>query len=419
MRPPSPPLSAVDAAWLRMDRAVNPMVITVLFGFAGRLGRAALDPLVARLCAVDRFRQRVAPPRLGVGLGRWEEDGAFDPARHVHRVGLPAPGDEAALAELVSDIASTPLPADRPLWALHVIERDEGDVLVARLHHAMGDGVALVRLLLAVLGMGAPAPEVGRPPDPPTVSPVEFARRRAGEAAALGELLLLPRDPRSPLKGPQSGRKRLAWSAARPLDRARAAAKARGVTLNDLMLAATAGALRTWFAHHGGPESGEVRALVPVFLRDEGAGANVGNHFGLVFLPLPTGEAAAPARLARVHHDMRTLKASPLARVAFGILGAMGVASEDLEQLAVDIFARKGSLLVTNVPGPPMPIELAGLPVHTMLVWAPVAGEIGLSLSLLSYAGAVRLGVSADPLRMPDPEAFVAAWEAAMAELDA
>lgn len=411
-------VSAVDAAWLRMDRDVNPMVITALLGFDRRLDPAAIDRVIAAFADRPRFRERVVEPRLGVGPVRWEEDPHFDVRGHVHRLALPAPADEAALADLLSDLASTPLDRGRPLWQVYVIDGPgEGQSVVFRGHHALGDGVALVRLLLTLTG-GAPPPKVGvRPPRRPRDAR-SVARAARAQARALGELVLLPPDAPSPLKGSQSTRKRLAWSRALPLAPVKAWANAHAAKVNDVLAASVAGALGGWMRSRGGlPAGGEVRALVPVFLQGRAAEDALGNHFGLVFLPLPVAEADFRARLDRVKAEMDRLKASPQPTVAFGILGAMGVASDQLESLAVDLFARKGSLLLTNVAGPPTRLELAGEPLRRMLVFAPVAGEVTMSVSLLSYAGELRLGVAADPARMPDPERVVAAFEAELAGL--
>lgn len=411
-------LSPVDAAWLRMDRDVNPLVITALLGFAAPLDPAELRALVGQLAARPRFRERAVPPRLGVGPVHWEEDPHFDPLAHLHHLALPAPADEAALAELLGDLASTRLDPARPLWQLYVVDGPgAGQSLVLRVHHALGDGVALVGLLRSLVG-GAPARAVGVSRDRP-IGARALARATRAQAQALGELLLLPRDAASPLKGAQSTRKRLAWSRALQLGSLAGWASTRGAKVNDVLAAAVAASLADWMRHHGGlPPEGRVRALVPVFLRGAAAEDALGNHFGLVFLPLPLVDDTLAGRLDRVRAEMDRLKASPQPTVAFGILGGMGMASEELESLVVDVFARKASLLLTNVAGPPEPVRVAGRPLEQLSIWAPVAGEITLSVSLVSYAGEVRLGVAGDAARVPDPERIVAGFEAALHELE-
>jgi diacylglycerol O-acyltransferase len=408
-------MSVVDAAWLRMDQPTNPMTITAVLRLAERLGRAELEALLReRLLAHDRFRQRAASSRVPFGPPSWELDETFALEAHVHHVGLPAPGDDEQLAALVGDLMSAPLERARPLWSVHVVDGPgAGSTLVARIHHAMGDGVALVRLLLGLTdeGAGLPPIEVGLSPSRPA-HVLDAVRDAAAQAATLGRLLLLPSDPRTALKEPLGVVKRAAWSRAYGLGDLKAASRARGVTVNDLVTAAVAGAVRAHLLARGGwPEGREVRALVPVFLRSESAGQSLGNHFGLVFLALPIEASSPDERLRLVHERMRALKSSPDAMVALGVLGAMGVASRELEELGVDLFTRKASLLVTNVPGPPMPIHLAGKRLDDLLVWAPVSGHVGLGVSILSYAGRVRVGVACDAHVLQAPSELLGALE--------
>jgi diacylglycerol O-acyltransferase / wax synthase len=180
------PVSVVDAAWLRMDRETNPMVITAALFLEGKLSmEGALQLVTERLLKFDRFRQRVQDPGLPLVEARWEDDPLFDLRSHVHRVALPAPGDRAALAEVVSDLVSSPLDHHRPLWQLHVVEGVTledgriGTALVTSIHHAVADGIALVHVLLALTDEGADLPiaEVGLPDASVPKSLAELARR--------------------------------------------------------------------------------------------------------------------------------------------------------------------------------------------------------------------------------------------------
>lgn len=412
-------VSAVDGAWLRMDTPTNAMVITSVLVFDGPLDHARLERVIReRLLTHARFRQRVVRSPVPLAPAHWQLDPGFDLRSHFHHVALPKPGDEAALRDLLSDIASTPLDRERPLWQLHHVEGyGPGSVVVSRVHHAVGDGVALVALLLSMTDEGAGLdPEVvGLVPDKARGA-FALARQTTEQAVALGRLLLLPADPPSALKGPLGVQKRLAWSRAIPLDALRAAAHARAVKLNDLLMAALTASVRGWLASKGAlPET--LRALVPVYVRGRGSGGELGNHFGLVFVPLPVGVADGEERVRAAKAAMDEVKAAPDALVALGVLAAMGVASEEIERIGIDIFTRKASLLATNVPGPPAPLHLGGARVSTMLVWAPVSGHIGLGASMLSYAGELRFGVSSDAGLVPDPHTLVAGFEEAVAAL--
>lgn len=406
-------MTAVDEAWLRMDSPENPMVITAVLVLDGPVAHARVEQLVSeRLLSHARFEERVARPALPLAPMRWEFDDAFDLRTHLHRVGLPAPGDEAALSDLVGDLLSTPLDRGRPLWQIHHVEGfAEGSVLVARVHHAVGDGVALVSLLRSLTDEGAGGePEVVGVSPPRPSDAFGVVRALGEQTLTLGRLLLLPSDPPNAFKGRLGAQKRVAWSGALDLASLKRAAALRGCKLNDLLLAAVTGAARAYLAGRGDLPS-RLRAMVPVYVRGHAASGELGNHFGLVFVSLPIGEADAEARVRATKAEMDQIKAQPDALVALEVLAAMGVASEEIERVGIDVFTRKASMLVTSVPGPPERLHLAGAALLRMLVWAPQSGHIGVGVSLLSYAGELRMGIAVDARLVPDPETLVAAFE--------
>jgi hypothetical protein len=403
-----------------MDSETNPMVITAMLTLDGPLDRRGLDELVANIVRSERFRQRAVPARLGVGIGHWEEDPRFDPALHVHRIAVPPPADDEALAALVSDLMSAPLDRARPLWQLYVVEGLAGGrtALVARVHHCVGDGVALVRLLLSIAGLDGAREAAGPPSSHGPADASDRATRAVEQARALRKLLLLRADPATPLKGEPSRRKRAAWSRPIPLDALKRSAHALGATVNDVLLASTTAALRRYLLARGGVSHGlDVHAIVPVFLGGFATDMPLGNHFGLVFIALPLGCSRSLGRVRVIKGRMDAIKASPEASVAFAILAAAGVAGAAIERSIVDIFTRKGSLMVTNVPGPPVPLVVAGRALESVVVWAPTAGHLALGVSFLSYAGMIRMGVVSDPAVVADPQAIVEELERDVAAL--
>ncbi len=406
------PLSPVDAAWLRMDSPENAMVITTVLRFGAPLDEAAFTDALSKLLEHRRFRMRVVHHRRALTGAAWELDPDFDLASHVRRVRLPPPGDDATLLAFVSARMSTPLDRTRPLWQLDIVDGvGEGSALLVRIHHAVGDGVALVRLLLGVTSASpenAPV-EVGLPPAPRILGARALLARGRSQAETLARLLLLPGDASTSLRGALGVRKVAAFSKPFPVATVKALARAHGGHVNDLLAAAVAGALR---AHL--PEPRRVRALVPVFL--SGLGREEGNHFGLAYLSLPVDRADRAERIREARRAMDELKSQPDAAVAFAVLGAMGLASPRLERFGIGLFTRKATLLMTNVPGPTGRVQLAGEDVTSMVVWAPTSGSIGVGFSLLTYAGELRLGVAADAHRVSDPAALVACFED---ELDA
>lgn len=430
-------LGSVDATWFHMDRAENTADVVGLLTFRELPRFERLRTVVEqRLVACPRFRQRVVPGR-GLDAGAWEDDPAFDLSRHLVRGRIG--GGRAALAAHVGEVASTPLDPAHPLWRVEALEGHGQAALVVKLHHCIGDGFALVSLLLSLADDPPPvhvaahllpgyeklAPwlEPGRALLPALRHPTRVAAL-ALQAVALGAALVrmaaLPRDPPTRWQRPLSGERRVAWSSGAPLRAVRRAARELGGTVNDVLMAALAGAVRTELARAGEKLDGlAVRALVPVNLRpgppDARAG-DLGNRFGLVFLELPVGEARREGRLAAIRARMAALKRRPDALAAFGVLGALGLVPP-LTHAATTFFSRKASLVVTNVPGPRRRLHLAGKRLEHAMFWVPHPATLGVGVSILTYAGEVRIGVRADAAILPAPERLVASFERELAAL--
>lgn len=413
-------MSTVDAAWLRMDSDTQRMMITTLLRFEGELDLHAFEKLVHdRVLRNPRFRQRVVESPIP-GLGpSWEDDPHFSLASHLHRVALPEPADEATLLELVSDLASSPLDRRAPLWQMHIVENAPGGTsVITRLHHAIGDGVSLIHFLLSLtdecqdivpatvgLQLGTIPHAFG-----------ELAKVVLDHSVTLAKLLAIPTETPTRLVGALGREKRVAFSPPLPVARVkRVAARANG-KLNDALLAISAGALRRYLsAHCENVDDLELRALMPVFFRGHGDTEALGNHFGLVFAPLLVGIEDEMVRLAEVKRRMDDLKGASVALVALETLEFMGFAGPTAEGIGMDIFTRKASAMITSIPGPPVGLHLAGQKLADMIVWAPVAGHVGIGISMLSYAGNIRVGVFADTKRMPDPDRLAKAF---LEELD-
>ena len=188
----------------------------------------------------------------------------------------------------------------------------------------------------------------------------------------------------------------------------KAVGRACGCTVNDVLMAAAAGALRSYMRERGEALEGmSLRATVPVNLRPLEHAKKLGNHFGLVFLDLPVGEDNPLRRLQRVAECMDQLKQSRQAIMAYGLLAALGIAPQPLQEIALELFSRKASAVATNVPGPQQPLYMAGCTVREIMFWVPQTGSIGLGLSILSYRGKVHFGLIADARLVPDPDAVV------------
>jgi WS/DGAT/MGAT family acyltransferase len=238
----------------------------------------------------------------------------------------------------------------------------------------------------------------------------------AGRAASLARTLARRDDAPPALAGRLGTKKQLAWSAPIPLDGVRRAAHAVDARVNDVVLAAFAGALRTWLARRGSLTTGPLHALVPVTL--PGDGATLGNHYVSVFVPLPVHVAFRTERLRLVAQAMREARAGSdvsLARSLVGIAGALG---GRLERAGVRLLSRKASVVVSNVPGPPARLHLGGREIRSIVFASPAPGAIALSASVFSYAGELRLTIAADARLVRDAATLSHAFEEEVAALE-
>lgn len=457
--PKSEPFTSVDAAWLHMDQPANLAMITGVLMFDAPLDFARLKATYQHrlLPAFPRFRQRVREPRLSLGLPRWELDPNFALDHHLGQLDLAAPGDDASLQALAGELMARPLDRAHPLWHITLVRGyGAGSALICRLHHCIADGLALVQVLLSLTDTAPdaawpkPPAEAGRRPPRGLVQrlvarttetvdqtlttaehwlhdgtlalqgalhPAEQLAVGGLYALALGKLTLLGPDQRTLLRGRCEIPKRAAWSRPVPLAVVKAIGQSLDGTINDVLLAAAVGGLRRYLERNDQVvDRLNLRALVPVNLRPSDELARLSNRFGLVLLSLPVGVREPLRRIRVLKKRMDAIKDSPEAVVAFGILGAMGLTPAQVEDLIVKFFAAKASAVMTNVPGPREVLYFAGQPLKGLMFWVPQPGNLALGLSILSYAGAVRIGVATDAGLVPDPETIVAGFEA---ELDA
>jgi diacylglycerol O-acyltransferase len=165
----------------------------------------------------------------------------------------------------------------------------------------------------------------------------------------------------------------------------------------------------------------EIREMVPFNLRrlDKPLPPELGNHFGLVYLPLPVGIEDPGERFAEVHRRIDRIKHSPEGAISYGIIEAIGLTAPQVEQRLLDLFTAKATIVLTKVPGPRRPVYLAGARVASVQGWIPTGGSAGLGVSIFSYAGGLTIGFQADARLVPDPGTIVDAFEHEMAALGA
>jgi WS/DGAT/MGAT family acyltransferase len=412
-----------------------------------------LKTIEQRFLAFRRFRQKAVDSSRGA---YWVIDEDFDVRCHVRRTALPGAADQAELELLVSQLASTPLDATRPLWQMYVVENYvDGPVILARIHHCIADGIALVQVFLSLTD---PTPE-GRPS---AKKPEVWKKRRADEsrvfqrlldparegldfathlgarliqegskmlenpavasnyAMEAGEIvrelahsLTLENDPVTRFKGQLGTRKRVAWAEPLSLDEVKAVSKAFGCTVNDVLIAAVTGAIRQYMISAGDDPQGleDIRATVPVNLRPLEHAQELGNHFGLVFLSLPLSMSSPLERLYAVNDRMNELKTSKQAAVTLGFLAALGMGPSAVQKPVLDLLSQKATAVLTNVPGPQQPLYLAGSQMKEMMFWVPQNGNIGLGISILSYNGKVFFGLISDYRLLPEPAAIISMFK--------
>ena len=439
-------MAPVDATWLRMDRPSNLMVIVGVLGLAGPVDVSRVeDALGKRLLAIPRFQQRTEPRQTGTW---WCDDPQFDLSRHLKRIRLPGAADKTELEKFVAGLAATPLDPLHPLWQFHIVEDYQGGAaIVARIHHAVADGIALIGVLLSLTDgyVGTAARRSRRGSDEhmegswlDLIAPVmeivgEGLRlsanvlRGSGEAVArpadtlkegtdiageLAYLLLMPNDSPTRFKGQASGIKRVAWTDPISLPEVKAVSHALGCSVNDMLLAAVAGALNGYLVEKGDETEGvEIRALVPVNLRSPGSDRELGNRFGVAALELPVGLENPLARLHEIHRRMEALKSSNEPAVTLGLLSSLGYAPKLVQDTVFDLLLSRATAVMTNVPGPQTPLYLAGSEIKQVMVWVPQPGDIGMGVSILSFNGKVQFGLLTDAALVPDPHAIIARFK--------
>jgi WS/DGAT/MGAT family acyltransferase len=376
----------------------------------------------------------------------WELDPNFDLDAHLRRVGLPEPGGKAELEQLVSDLMSTPLDYSKPLWQIHIIENyEDGFVIINRLHHCIADGIALMRVLLSLTDDSPDAVWLeeetvdkrqrgllGRAMGPALGVAKTTGRfygtilrqsaktiRHPGRIMAatkygirftgrLGKVTLRWPDPPTLFKGDLTVRKQASWSEPISLADVKAIGKVTGGTVNDVMATAVTGALRRYMEGRGVQTADlNFRALLPFNLRPLDQPIELGNKFGLVFLSLPIGTVDHLERLQIIKLRMDELKDSPEAAVAITLIATAGMLPREIETQVFKIFHAKATAVLTNVPGPQLPLYMAGGRLRGVMGWVPQAGNVALGISIMSYDGEVLVGVNTDAGLVPDPSTII------------
>jgi diacylglycerol O-acyltransferase / wax synthase len=456
-------LSAFDASFLHLERRETPMqvgAVAVLEGapFFDDRGRFRLDDVRelvgSRLHLIPRFRKRIMDVPFGVGYPVWVDDDGFDIARHVHLTKLPKPGRRRDLLSLAERLMSQLLDRNRPLWELWFVEGlDNGEHvgLIHKSHHTLTDGVSGVDIATVLLDFTPeptvldPPPWVPEPaPDPARLMLDTVCERvtqsagilRAGKHAAdapqqvvdqVGRLARSfgalvggnPLAPRLSLNSSVGPRRRLELVRV-PLDIAKAVRNAFGCTVNDVVLAAVGGALARLLEARGELHDDlVVKVVCPVSVRDESEHMKLGNRLSLMFVPIPVGERDPRKRLDAVSASTADLKEREQALSAATLLNLSEYAAPTILGLAARAVHAQPlvNLMVTNVPGPQVPLYCLGAEMFEVYPIVPLTKNLTINIAVMSYCGHLHVGVFADPDAAPDVEVLAGALEDEFLEL--
>jgi WS/DGAT/MGAT family acyltransferase len=449
-------LTAVDAAFLHQESPATHMHIggcAILEGPAPAFADI-LDHVGSRLHLVPRYRQKLAEPPGRLGRFRWIDDPSFNLEYHVRHTALPVPGDDEKLRRLVGRIFSQRLDRTKPLWELWVVEGLAGNrfAIISKTHHALVDGVSGVDLMATLFDLD-PTPRetaVREPwsarPEPSgaqlaatslmsaatraatlpvraiasAASPARAFGRAKETVQGLGEVLWAGMNPApdSPLNVQIGPHRRVAFVPAR-LEDLKLVKNALGGTVNDVVLAVVAGAIRDWLHARGRRVEGlEMKACVPVSTRSK-EHEGLGNQISQVVAPLPIHEADPVRRLHEVSRAMEGIKESRQAVGAETIAGLQDFAPPTILAQAsrLNFSSRFYNLLVTNVPGPQFPLYVLGRRMQAVYPVAFLGGDRALAVAVMSYDGALGFGLIADLDALADLDAVAAGISSSLAEL--
>jgi diacylglycerol O-acyltransferase / wax synthase len=451
-------LTAVDASFLTNETSASHMHVGGILIFEGPPPRYVdlVEHIRGRLDQVPRFRQRLVVPPLEAGRPLWADDVNFNLTYHIRHTALPDPGGEGELKRLAGRVFSQQLDRSKPLWELWLVQGLERDrfAILTKTHHAMVDGISGVDIGTVLFDL-EPVPEPAAAedgwtpqPEPTTAqlvargatdaaaAPVKLAERAAKavrnpESAArrlvealegLGEVVGAFADPAPdvPLNQPIGPHRRFAWARSE-LATFKRIKDALGGTVNDVVLAVVTGALREWLHGRGIRTEGlELRALVPVSIRSEDERGNLGNRIAAMRGPLPVYVEDPVRRLRIVSEQMEGLKRSKQALGAEVIARFNDFAPPTLLAQAsrINFSTRLFNLIVTNVPGPQIPLYVLGRELEEVFPVAFLPPNHALAVAIMSYNGRIGFGLLADYDSMDDVDEFTLGLSRSLAELE-
>jgi WS/DGAT/MGAT family acyltransferase len=451
-------LTSVDASFLTNETSSSHMHVGAVLIFEGPPPRYVdlVEHIRGRLGQVPRFRQRLVIPPLEAGRPLWADDVNFNLTYHIRHTGLPDPGGEEELKRLAARVFSQQLDRSKPLWELWLVQNLERDrfAILTKTHHAMVDGISGVDIGTVLFDLeSVPKPAEDRDdwspkPQPSTIdlmtraasdaaatpvklaeraidavrNPETTARRIAEALEGVGEVVGAFADPAPdvPLNQEIGPHRRFVWARSE-LATFKMIKDALGGTVNDVVLAVVTGALRDWLHGRGIRTEGlELRALVPVSIRTEDERGNLGNKIAAMRGPLPVYLEDPVRRLRVVTEEMQGLKRSKQALGAEMISRFNDFAPPTLLAQAsrVNFSTRLFNLIVTNVPGPQLPLYVLGREMEEVIPVAFLPQNHGLAIAIMSYNGRIDFGLLADYDTIDDVDLIAEGISRSLGELE-
>lgn len=452
-------LNPLDVSFLYLEEPTTPMHVGGVEIFQLPNAGFDYDRLVAlieqRIALVPRYRQRVRGVPANLARPVWIDDTNFDVTYHVRRSALPRPGTDEQLNEFVGRIMSRPLDRSRPLWEMYLVEglSDGRFAIITKTHHAMVDGITAIDIGQVILDLTPEPRDVGPDTWQPRKAPgrVDLLRSAVAESARspadavtavrtgvqdlgklaeqvgrqatgiISALLTVARPTQATPLNVEIGEARRFGRVDMRLDDFKKVRVEHGGTVNDVVLAVVAGALRSWLMTRGEAlaQSASIRAMVPVSVRSDEADG--GNQVAAILVDLPVGEPDAVVRLQRITYEMAQHKAQGQLIGAEALVALAGFAPPTLHSLGArvgnELTKRVYNLVVTNVPGPQFPLYAGGAELTAAYPVVPLSKGQAVCIGLTSYNGGVYFGLNVDRDSMPDVDVLCGCLTDALTEL--
>ena len=435
------PLQRIDHIMWDADTPDSNATIAGIMTFKRKLNKAKMHEVLEKgLMRFERFQKTVI---IKDGNPMWHADENFELQNHIHHIALPGKGGYAELQECVSDLISHPLDYTKPLWDIHVIDNyNNGTAIFWRVHHVIGDGMSLVKVIFSLTGITAKDSlmifgKKDKTKPAKVKDKVEYmidlglslydeAKQLLHDPSILRDVLqhnwALAKEAGDLFRGRKANRlykgesgqaKKAAWTEPLPLEIFKALGKKYEAKINDIMLAAVAGAMRKHLQKHKQKIVEGVKVVIPVNIRSEGGVNKLNNEFSFITLDLPVHIGSFSKRVAYIKSRTKALKPSANSMLMTEMIHIVADYTPiKAKQKLLAFMGKSIAGVVTNVPGPQHPIYLAGGKVEDLMFWVPHTVPLGMGVSLMSYNGKVYMGIVADNILVKDPDILVKGFAA-------